>query len=103
MPWRLIGLIVILAVLLAFIGFNLSNTCSISFGVATLENVPVYLTVFASFVLGMLVSLPFLISFTLKRRGPKTPKASASNSKRMKTELPPESFDRSGKGPSGLD
>ena len=96
MPWRLIGLIAILAVLLAFIGFNLNNTCSISFGVAQLENVPVYLTVFASFVLGMLVSLPFLISFTLKRRGHKA-------SKRMKTELPPEAHDGSGNGPSGID
>jgi uncharacterized integral membrane protein len=74
MPWRLIGLIVILAILLAFIGFNLDNTCPVSFGFTRIDNVPVYLTVFASFVLGMLMSVPFLISFTLRKKAPKAPK-----------------------------
>jgi uncharacterized integral membrane protein len=74
MPWRLIGLIVILAILLAFIGFNLDNTCAVSFGFTRLDNVPVYLTVFASFVLGMLMSVPFLISFALRKKNPKAPK-----------------------------
>jgi uncharacterized integral membrane protein len=74
MPWRLIGLIVILAILLAFIGFNLDNTCAISFGFTRLDNVPVYLTVFASFVLGMLMSVPFLISFAIRKKNPRAPK-----------------------------
>jgi uncharacterized integral membrane protein len=74
MPWRLIGLIVILAILLAFIGFNLDNTCAVSFGFTRIDNVPVYVTVFASFVLGMLMSVPFLISFALRKKNPKAPK-----------------------------
>jgi uncharacterized integral membrane protein len=78
MPWRLIGLIVILAVLLAFIGFNLSNTCAVSFGFTRIDNVPVYLTVFVSFVLGMLMSVPFLISFALRKKTPKAPKKSGA-------------------------
>jgi uncharacterized integral membrane protein len=97
MPWRLIGLIAILAVLLAFIGVNLDNSCSISFGLARIENVPVYLTVFVSFVLGMLVSVPFLISFTRKQQGPRTPK-------RIKPDiLPLETLDGPGEGPFGID
>jgi uncharacterized integral membrane protein len=78
MPWRLIGLIVILAVLLAFIGFNLDNTCAVSFGFTRIDNVPVYLTVFASFVLGMLMSVPFLVSFALRKKTPKAPKKGAA-------------------------
>ena len=59
MPWRLIGTIAILVVLLTFIGFNVENTCNLSLVFYTLENVPVYLTVFVSFILGLLFSLPF--------------------------------------------
>jgi uncharacterized integral membrane protein len=74
MLWRLISLITILVVLLAFIGFNLTNTCNISFGFTVMDNVPVYVTVFASFVLGMLVSVPFLVSFAVRKKSPKDPK-----------------------------
>ena len=95
MPWRLIGLIIILAILLAFIGFNLDNTCPISFGFTRIDNVPVYLTVFASFVLGMLMSVPFLISFALRKKAPKAPKKTAAAE-----TLPAED---SGGGPYGID
>ncbi|MDR2552977.1 MAG: hypothetical protein LBD31_07430 [Treponema sp.] len=61
MFWRLIGLILILGILLSFIAFNLNNTCDISFGFARFSGVPVYFTVFASFILGMFCSLPFII------------------------------------------
>jgi uncharacterized integral membrane protein len=68
MPWRLLGLIAILVVLLSFIGVNLNNTCSISFGFVSFSGVPIYLTVFASFILGMLTSLPFIIFSIVKKR-----------------------------------
>ena len=67
MPWRLIVIIVIFAVFLCFIGFNLTNTCDISLGFKTFQNVPVYLTIFGSFILGMVGSLPFIIFGSLKK------------------------------------
>ena len=70
MPWRLIGCIIILMVVLAFIGFNLDHRCSISFGPwgsLTVPDVPIYFTAFASFVLGMLCSLPLVISLRFKK------------------------------------
>jgi predicted tellurium resistance membrane protein TerC len=73
MPWRLLGLILVLAILLSFIGFNLNNTCDISFGFKTIPNVPIYLTVFASFMLGLFASLPFII-FGAFRKKQKTEK-----------------------------
>jgi uncharacterized integral membrane protein len=68
MPWRLIGLALIFVVFLSFIGLNLDNRVVISFGFwATKEPVPVFLPVFASFVLGLLCSIPFAISLSLRR------------------------------------
>jgi uncharacterized integral membrane protein len=64
----MLGLIIILAVLLAFIGFNLDNKCDLSLGITSFRGVPIYLTVFASFMLGMLCSLPFIIFRSLKKR-----------------------------------
>jgi hypothetical protein len=80
MPWRLILCILILALVLGFIGFNLENRCDISFGprgikALTISQAPVYLTVFTSFILGMLCSLPLVISFRPKKaKGPEKPK-----------------------------
>ena len=75
MPWRLIVLIVILALLLGFIGVNLENTCDISLGFnIKIPNVPVFITVFTSFILGMTASLPFIIFGGIKKKH-KTPPA----------------------------
>jgi uncharacterized integral membrane protein len=71
MLFRLIGFIVILAVLLAFIGFNLDNRCDISLIFMEMKQVPVCLTVLVSFILGMLASVPFLISFAIRKKAPK--------------------------------
>jgi uncharacterized integral membrane protein len=68
MPWRLIALIIILAVLLAFITFNLSNRCDISFGIKVYKDIPVFLTIFTSFILGMLCALPIKISADKKHK-----------------------------------
>jgi uncharacterized integral membrane protein len=77
MPWRLIGLVLVLAIFLAFIGLNLDNRCSISFGFwETSEEVPVFLPIFASFVLGLLFAIPFAVSISLRRsKKNKPPKA----------------------------
>jgi len=69
MPWRLLVLIIILAVLLAFITFNLENRCDISFGVKVYKDIPIFLTIFTSFILGMLCALPIKISAGRKRGG----------------------------------
>ena len=70
MPWRLIVFIVVFAVLLVFISFNLGNKCDISFGPEplTLKDVPVFLTIFTSFILGFLSTLPLVITAGRKRK-----------------------------------
>jgi uncharacterized integral membrane protein len=101
MPWRLLGLVLILAFFLAFIGLNLDNRCVISFGFwETPEPVPVFLPIFASFVLGLLFAIPFAVSIRLRRsRKNKTP--NPGKAPRGKGEPSPE--DIAAGGPYGID
>mgnify|MGYP006312676187 CR=1 FL=1 len=67
MPWRLIGFILLLALFLAFIALNLDHRTDISFGFLTVTNVPVFLSLFGAFVVGVLVALP--LTARAKTRG----------------------------------
>ncbi|GHT70293.1 hypothetical protein FACS1894110_21580 [Spirochaetia bacterium] len=84
MPWRLIGFILIFAVFVAFIGFNLDNKSDISFGFTRVEQAPVYLTVFFSFALGMILAVPFVISIRSKKKLQKGESADPSPSRFLK-------------------
>jgi uncharacterized integral membrane protein len=66
--WRLIVFIVIFALFLAFIVFNLDNRSDVSFGFTTFGEIPVFLTAFSSFMLGMLFCIPFFLSIKKKRK-----------------------------------
>ena len=88
MPWRLIIFIAIFAVFLVFISFNLENRCDISFGFAKLSEVPVFITIFTSFVLGIFCSLP-LIMHIKKRRAEKAHRCRKSKIEDV-PELPSE-------------
>jgi len=72
MPWRLIIFILIFAVFLAFVTFNLENRCDISFGFIKVEAVPVFLTVFISFAMGLICALPLVMH--IKKRHIEKPK-----------------------------
>ena len=80
MPWRLIGIITILALLLGFIGINLENTSNLHLGFKEFNSVPVYITVFASFLLGLAFSIPFFVSKTLKKHKEELAKIQAMQS-----------------------
>jgi uncharacterized integral membrane protein len=70
MPWKFLGFVVFLALLLFFIGFNLDNKCDISFGFTTLPEVPVYLTVFSAFMLGLFCTIPLILSRKFRKSKP---------------------------------
>ena len=67
MPWKLISFILIFAIFLLFIMFNLENKCDINFGFKTLSDVPVFLTVFFSFAAGFAATLPMVFRAGIKR------------------------------------
>jgi len=68
MPKRLIQIIIIFAIFLLFIIFNLEKKCDISFGFTVIHDVPVFLTVFCSIVFGMISTLPFIFGQQLRRK-----------------------------------
>jgi uncharacterized membrane protein YciS (DUF1049 family) len=68
MPWRLILFIVIFAIFLTFVTFNLDNRCNISFGFTQFEEVPVFLTVFISFSMGLICGAPLVLHLRKKRK-----------------------------------
>jgi len=70
MPWRLILSIVIFAIFLTFITFNLDNRCDVNLGFAKFSNVPVFITIFSSFVLGLLCGLPIVYRLKNSHKGP---------------------------------
>jgi len=69
---RLISIIIVFAVFLSFIILNLPNKCDISLGFVSFKDVPIFLSVLSSFVLGMLVSVPMLL-FRKKKPTPLPP------------------------------
>ena len=68
MPWRLIQFIILFAIFLLFIIFNLENKTDISFGFTVFKDVPVFLTVFCTFIAGMLCAFPFVFAFRSRRK-----------------------------------
>lgn len=67
MPWKLIAFLVLLGLILAFVGFNAGNVSDISFGFHRYEDVPIFVSLFSAFFIGVLVTLPF----TIRRRSTK--------------------------------
>ncbi|MFP4564964.1 MAG: hypothetical protein ACLFNX_00555 [Spirochaetaceae bacterium] len=59
MPWKLIVFLFFVGLILAFVGFNAANVSDVSFGFYQFEDVPIFLSLFAAFFLGVLVTLPF--------------------------------------------
>ena len=90
MPWRLIKFIIIFAVLLLFIVFNLDNKSDIGFGFAKIRDAPVYLVILLSILAGMLFTLPFI-----NRRNKKNSIGKKTNTETEGSGSPEEDPDRS--------
>ena len=65
---RLVVFILIFVIFLGFIVLNLHHTSDLSFGFITLKDVPVFVSVLCSFMLGMLFSIPMAFALIWKRR-----------------------------------
>ena len=67
MPWKFVTVLVIVGLILFFVVFNMNNTSDISFGFYTAKDVPIFLSLFISFFLGFLVTLPFALSSSSRK------------------------------------
>jgi uncharacterized integral membrane protein len=84
MPWKLIGFIAICIVFVVFSGLNVQKI-QVSFGIVTLSDVPLFVTLIVSFILGSIITIPFVM-VSNKRRTKK------GNSRRdAKKEAPSDS------------
>jgi len=71
-PWRLVAFILVMALVLGFVAFNLDNYCDVSIAFVTIQAVPVVVTILVSFVAGLLSSLFFVVHRNRKAAaGPK--------------------------------
>jgi hypothetical protein len=71
MPLKLIGFIITLLIIVTFIGFNLDNSSDIKlwFGEkGLLTDVPIFISFFVMYLIGVLSVVPFLVSWKLKKR-----------------------------------
>ncbi|MFP4206466.1 MAG: hypothetical protein ACLFM5_03890 [Spirochaetaceae bacterium] len=80
MPWKLIGFLVLMGLILAFVGFNADHAVDVSFGFYRFEDVPIFVSLFIAFALGVLITLPL----ALRRRSPR--RTSTAPPKRPKRE-----------------
>ena len=89
MPGRLMFFILIFALILFFIGFNLGDEfkCNINFGFTRLNNIPVFFPIFVSFVLGLLFSLPLVIKNKAGKKSDGTAKEKKPDKKQAKNDF----------------
>lgn len=92
MPWKLVGFIICLILGTCFAGFNLDNSCNISFGFASFQNVPIFFSLIVAFSCGVLVTLPFTV---IKKKSAKEKKVQAEEKamKKIKKQQDKEAKD----------
>jgi uncharacterized integral membrane protein len=104
---RLIGFILIFALFLTFIVLNLENKCDVSLGFRTIQELPVFITAFVSFFLGMICAAPFAFSFSRKKKlsSPEAPLKAGKKPGKKGKDSGPLSLDEIGRedGPYGID
>lgn len=84
MPIKLIFAILLVILVACFTGFNLNNRCDLWL-FYTFKNLPIFTTVIASFICGVLVTLPF--TFGKKRKSEdKLPKKYKKSNKNQQDE-----------------
>ena len=84
MPMKLIGFIIFVVVIFAFIGFNLDNHTDINVWVnekGHFEDVSIIIVVFAAYLFGLLSTVPFWFARSVSRR-------KAKNREKKKSDVP---------------
>ncbi|AHC15224.1 hypothetical protein [Salinispira pacifica] len=79
MPWKLISVIVFLAVIIILIGFNWGYTSTISIGLHEFTEVPIIITIGVSFLAGAVFAIPYTIRTTLKIKKKQNEKIEQAN------------------------
>ncbi len=65
-PWKLVLFLILMTIFVIFAGFNIKNVSDISVGFTTVNDVPIFLSLFIAFLAGAFLTLPF--AFGRKRK-----------------------------------
>lgn len=68
MPVKLIVFLISMSIFVIFTGLNVNNKADISFGFAVIKNVPIFITIFFAFLMGVLAVSPFFLTQKFKIR-----------------------------------
>jgi len=98
---RLLGFFLIFGVFTCFIVLNMQHRSDLSFGFVEFKDVPVFLSVLCSFMLGMLFSIPLAFALSWKRRAAKKP--SKKTEKSPQPELAASDEIKKENSPYGID
>ena len=79
MPWKMIGLIVLLVLFAAFATLNISNRADISLGFYVFKEVPVFLSLLVAFLAGTVAMIPFTFGPSLRKLKVRKEKKEAKN------------------------
>ena len=91
MPWKFIIILLIVTLLALFTGIN-THKITINFGLFTLTDIPLFVALISSFILGAFTALPFSIvkSFQRKKKVKKTTLINNNQGLRSQDSLVPE-------------
>jgi len=81
MPWKMIGLIVLLVLFAAFATLNISNRADISLGFYVFEEVPIFLSLLVAFLAGAVAMIPFTFGPSLRKLKVKKEKQDAKKAR----------------------
>ena len=90
MPWKLILIMLLMAIVVVFAGFNLTNSTDISFGFFTFKDVPVFISIYISFLCGTFLMLPFTVFKKKKKLSKKERKLIENETTQGELENNPE-------------
>ena len=104
MPVRLVFFLITLIIIVAFIGFNIENRSDIRLWFndkGIIRNVPIFVSMFVAYVLGVLSVIPSIVSWTFRKKNRNRPGNGVSDRretfrKNRKTDVdesPPEEIE----------
>jgi uncharacterized integral membrane protein len=68
MPWKLVLFALAVIFVTIFIGFNLENSCDVSFGVYTFKDVPIFMSILFAFAIGVFIMFPFTLGHKKEKK-----------------------------------
>ena len=99
---RLIIFILIFAIFLCFIIFNLPYKSDVNLGFTSFTDIPIFITALTSFILGMIVSVPLVFLFRRGKKQPAVPKVSKKQLKKQ-NEIAAQDTIKKEDSPYGID